>query len=562
MLGFLIMMWIVASTLLVTAATAAFPEARPSGSPGAYVSLEALRHYALARLLDERGDVPGAITEYSRALSLDPDSPQIPLHLSDLTARQGDAARSLEFADRALAAEPGNARGQWLRGSALFNLGRSEESLEALTAATRADSQRVDYALSLARVAEQLDRLEVVRDAYQRVVELDEGDAEAWFQLAAAEARLAHFEQADSALARSIQLNASRPGLFFLQGWIQESLGHAAAAIELYRSHLRIHDTDQVTRRRLVNLLVGGRRYPEAYRESQIVSRSREGDVDSQFIEADLALFAGQVAEGRGILDRLRRAHAEDVEVQGRIVTVLARHQRAADAAELAEGWAARHPGRFEGAMLAGRADALAEKIPSALAHARRAVALAPESLQTHVLLARIDQGAKRWAEAESIWVQVLKVFPQNGRAALDLAYCREQMGDLDGAEQAVRDLLRREPENPSALNSLGYLFADHNRNLEEAERLIRRALEHDPGNGAYLDSMGWVYYRLGRFTEARRELERAVVLTGGDVVVHEHLGDVYKELRLNDLAREQYRLSLAGDRANERLKAKLIGVR
>src|SRR4029077_2521772 len=131
-------------------------------------------------------------------------------------------------------------------------------------------------------------------------------------------------EEADSALARSIQLNPSRPGLFFLQGWIEESLGHAAAAIELYRHHLRIHTTDQVTRRRLVNLLVGARRYSEAYKESQTVSRSREGDVDSQFIEADLALFAGQVAEGRAILERLRRAHAEDVEVQGRIVGVLA----------------------------------------------------------------------------------------------------------------------------------------------------------------------------------------------------------------------------------------------
>lgn len=556
------MMWFVASSLLVMAASAAPLETRPAGPSGSYVSLEALRHYTLARLLDERGDVSGAITEYSRALSLDPDSPEISLNLADLTARQGDAARSLEFADRALATAPGDARGQWLRGSALFNLGRSDESLVAMQAAVRADSQRVDYAMSLARVAEQLDRLDVVRDAYRRVVDLDEEDAEAWFQLAAAEARLARFEEADSALKRSVQLNPSRPGVFFLQGWIEESLGHATAAIELYRSHLRVHTTDQVTRRRLVNLLVGVRRYSEAYRESQIVSRSREGDVDSQFIEADLALFAGQVAEGRAILERLRRAHAEDVEVQGRIVGVLARHQRAADGAELAESWAARHPDQFEGAMLAGRADALAERIPLALAHARRAVALAPDSIETHALLARIDQGAKRWAEAESIWVQVIKSFPGSGRAALDLAYCREQMGDLDGAEQAVRDLLAREPENPSALNSLGYLFADHNRNLAEAERLVRRALEHDPGNGAFLDSMGWVYYRLGRYSEARRELERAVVLTGGDSIVREHLGDVYKELRLKDLAREQYRLSLAADRANERVRAKLTGVR
>jgi len=562
MIGFPVMMWFVASTLLVMAASPALPGTRPAGTPGSYVSLEALRHYSLAGLLDERGDTPGAITEYSRALSLDPDSPQIAIHLSDLTARQGDAARSLEFADRALAASPGNARAEWLRGSALFNLGRNDEALDAMSAAVHADTLRADYALSLARVAEQLDRLDIVRDAYRRVVDLDEEDAEAWFQLAAAEARLARFEEADSALARSIQLNPSRPGLFFLQGWIEESLGHAAAAIELYRNHLRIHTTDQVTRRRLVNLLVGAKRYSEAYKESQTVSRSREGDLDSQFIEADLALFAGQVAEGHAILERLRRAHAEDVDVQGRIVGVLARHQRANEGAELAEIWAARHPGQYQGAMLAGRANALAEKIPAALAYARHAVALAPDSLETHVLLARIDQGAKRWSEAESVWVQVLKAFPESGRAALDLAYCREQMGDLDGAERAVRDLLKREPENPSALNSLGYLFADHNRNLEEAERLIRRALEHDPGNGAFLDSMGWVYYRLGRLAEARHELERAVVLTGGDAVVREHLGDVYKELRLNDLAREQYRLSLAGDRNNERVKAKLIGVR
>jgi Tfp pilus assembly protein PilF len=73
---------------------------------------------------------------------------------------------------------------------------------------------------------------------------------------------------------------------------------------------------------------------------------------------------------------------------------------------------------------------------------------------------------------------------------------------------------------------------------------------------------MGWVYFRLGRLTDARRELERAVILTGGDTVVREHLGDVYKELRLTELAREQYRLALASDRSNGRVRSKLDGLR
>jgi hypothetical protein len=43
--------------------------------------------------------------------------------------------------------------------------------------------------------------------------------------------------------------------------------------------------------------------------------------------------------------------------------------------------------------------------------------------------------------------------------------------------------------------------------------------------------------------------------------VVHEHLGDVYKQLKLLDLAREQYRLSLAADGANRQVKAKLDSI-
>ena len=61
---------------------------------------------------------------------------------------------------------------------------------------------------------------------------------------------------------------------------------------------------------------------------------------------------------------------------------------------------------------------------------------------------------------------------------------------------------------------------------------------------------------------EARRELERAVDLTGGDPVVLEHLGDVDKGLNLIELAREQYRRSLERAGGNARVEAKLSELR
>jgi tetratricopeptide (TPR) repeat protein len=42
------------------------------------------------------------------------------------------------------------------------------------------------------------------------------------------------------------------------------------------------------------------------------------------------------------------------------------------------------------------------------------------------------------------------------------------------------------------------------------------------------IDSLGWAYYRLGRYEDAVRELERAVELKPGDPVINDHLGDAY----------------------------------
>jgi tetratricopeptide (TPR) repeat protein len=466
------------------------------------------------------------------------------------------------FAERSLALEPGNARALWLKGGALFNLGRAAPALECLEAAAAADSQRAEYLATLARVAEELGRHDVVARACRSAVALDDQDGETWFRLAAAEARLARFEAARRALAEAIAENPARPGALFLEAWIEEGLGNKPRAITLYQEHLEIHPRDQVTRRRLVGLLVETRREAEAYREAQIVSRAAPRDPDALAVEADLAFKVGRTAEAARALERLASLAPDDPENVRQRVEVLARNRRASDALGLAQSWSARHEGDYRGAMLLARARFLTGEGDAALAEARRAVDLAPDSLAPRLLLGRLCQMHKRWAEASEVWSEVRSRDPSRPGVGLDLAYCREQLGDIEGAEQAAREVLAVEPGNPSALNFLGYMLADHNLKLEEAEQLIQKAVEQEPDNGAFVDSMGWVYFRLGRLAEARRELERAAFLTGGDATVCEHLGDVYKELQLNELAREQYRRSLTSDRSNGRVQSKLDELR
>lgn len=559
-------MWFPARTvyaLLLVAATATAPSGAVAGlAAGPRVPGEALARYASARLLEERGQDREALAEYERVLALAPDTPVVERRISELSARLGETQRSLEFARQALAHDSTDARALWLEGSALFNLDRAPEALAALEAAVAADSSQVDYWRTLAHVGEQLERVDEVARAWRHAVALDEDDGESWFQLAAAEARLGRFAAAGLALTEAMAINPLRPGILFLSGWVEESQGNSKRAAELYRHHLRVHTDDQTTRRRLVNLLVDERRFAEAYAEAQKVTRARPEDPEALEVEADLALRTGQPAEGQRLLDRLRALDPGDPDVVGRIVGVLEHHGRTREGVVLADQWAAAHSGDHRGDMLVARARLLAGELEAAVEAARRAVALAPDSLAPRALVARIYQSRKRYVEAAAAWEEAVERFPGNSAIALDLAFCREQLGEVDGAEVVVRGVLGREPDNATALNFLGYLFADHGRHLAEAEKLIGRALEQEPLNGAYVDSMGWVYYRLGRLAEARARLEEAVRLTGGDPVVREHLGDVYKDLRLMDLARDQYRLSLERDRANARVRAKLEGIR
>lgn len=167
--------------------------------------------------------------------------------------------------------------------------------------------------------------------------------------------------------------------------------------------------------------------------------------------------------------------------------------------------------------------------------------------------LAQAGEHARALAECQGL----LREYNQGGdlrdvRSTLSQVY--QMMGKHDEAEKHLALILDADPNDATANNDLGYLWADRNRNLDDAERLIRKALEldrqqrgrgpvvdgeADRDNAAYVDSLGWVLFRRGKLGEACQELERATTLPGGedDPVVWDHLGDVYWRLDRRDQA-------------------------
>jgi len=116
--------------------------------------------------------------------------------------------------------------------------------------------------------------------------------------------------------------------------------------------------------------------------------------------------------------------------------------------------------------------------------------------------------------------------YPDNVDMHYALAATYEQAGRVADALRELSALLKARPEDPAALNALGYTLADHDKHLSHARRLIERAHAAAPKNAAILDSMGWVRFRQGKSNEALAYLAEAYADDrGGDIAAH--LGEV-----------------------------------
>ena len=117
---------------------------------------------------------------------------------------------------------------------------------------------------------------------------------------------------------------------------------------------------------------------------------------------------------------------------------------------------------------------------------------------------------------------------------------------DIDKAAKHLQTLIKRNPDNPTYKNDLGFVWCDNDKNLEESEKLIREALDLDKKekekakkegkidevkeNAAYLDSLGWVMFKQKKYQEAVEYLKKACEDDddGNHLEIWDHLADCY----------------------------------
>src|SRR5258708_32973546 len=134
---------------------------------------------------------------------------------------------------------------------------------------------------------------------------------------------------------------------------------------------------------------------------------------------------------------------------------------------------------------------------------------------------------------------------PEDARWRLSYGSALSQNNKRMEADAQYREALRIEPDNPAALNGLGYSMVESGEKVDEARAMIQRAVDAQPTNSSYLDSLAWAYFKLGKLQDAEKYGSQAAKDSKSPVVL-EHLGDIYDKLGKKDQAAAAWQKALA----------------
>jgi Flp pilus assembly protein TadD len=142
---------------------------------------------------------------------------------------------------------------------------------------------------------------------------------------------------------------------------------------------------------------------------------------------------------------------------------------------------------------------------------------------QCRLALAYVYSMTGRSKLAEYELDQLLKIGYRSVQVLAALGHTSWKQGYAENAENWYAAALDKDPENPSALNGLGYVLASEGKDSARALTLCRKAVDRSPRNAAYLDSLGWAYHALGFEDEARDYIARALALAPQTEEIREH---------------------------------------
>jgi tetratricopeptide (TPR) repeat protein len=538
---------------------AAKPAADLALRPQAAHKADALAHFVEGMGFEENGEMDRALDAYRKVLNVDPGQSELAARVAGLLIQQDDFPQAIDILKDAIKANPNNA-----------------EPYQQLAFIYTRYLKRTDQAIDYANRAIALNPGDI--EGYQRLVEIE---------LAAGQER-----SALEALDRALKVNSGDPNFWTRLGKLyvailfksdsQPKPDELKKINEVFKRAAEHAGDDPGILKEVADFYAASQQLKDAIPLYLRVLELQPDDANAREKLATGFVLTNQRDKAVEMLEQIIKEHPEKYQPYDLLAQVLdeeARSLQRANRIDEAKAKFAKVAANYEQSLLinsshAGTYVRLAELFLGPLRDADRAVKLLgdarrrfPGAPEIVYYLAIAQREAKQSQQAVATFEEALHEAQLeedddfvNAKFYFNYGAAAEQAGLYDKAADLLRKSIAVDPENSAeAYNYLGFMWADHNMNLDEAETMIRRALQSEPNNASYLDSLGWVEFRKGQFDRALNDLLLAAkTAEREDPVVFEHIGDTYLKLNRTREALEAWQKALALDPKNKNLADKI----
>jgi tetratricopeptide (TPR) repeat protein len=544
--------------ILVTGNAFAFPGngnwRNPHAQGRSYASF--LAGYLAAK----EGRFDDALAEYKKAQDYaGADEPEILFETAGILVKRGNLVDAGKLAERVLAVDDNNARARYLLAGVQAATGRKEQALASYQRILADDPDNEEVYVHISTLYADMGDPDKAEKQLTALVEKSPDSFLAHYYRGRLRAARKMYQPALDDFDNAATLQPGFDSALIEGAAVLEAMGRNADAESRYRQVLEANPNNPFVRERLGRVLILENKIDAAVDQFEVLKTQAGSNADFRtklgLLYLDRGRYDDAIIEFRFVIT------AQPLNHQVRFFLGNAYEEKGdiAEAQAQYRGVPAESPyfrdANLHLAMLLRQEKKFDEAAKVAAALRERE----PADPDLMTFNATILEDAKRYDEALALLKQAAVKSPKNSAIMFGIGVIQDKLGRFDDLVTAMESAIALDPNNATALNYLGYTYADRNLKLPEAESLIERALKVRPGDGFFLDSLAWVYYRQGRFEKAEETLRGALGAVPDDPVVLEHMGDIQSKLGKKADAIGWYEKALAkGAEKPDELRAKV----
>ncbi|MGB2867911.1 MAG: tetratricopeptide repeat protein [Bacteroidota bacterium] len=523
----------------------------------------ALRHFIDGAAHDANGEYAEAILEYQEALQYDPNA-AIHYALSKDYSILNKPARAAEAGREAVRLDPKNITYHENLATISLNSFQQDLAIKEYEVIVELDSTSTSAWFNLARLYQPTRPLKAL-EIYERLIDRIGDDWDLLLQTAELYGSLGRYKEASEKYKRMLEIDPSNKPL---QRQLAESFGKAGEfdeAIRLLESMLEVDHNDFEVILVLADVYLDRHEYDKAIELYQRALQT-QGQKSNPELKLRIGIaYFGKIQQDSTLTPRAKKMFEEvnrelpnDWRSYWYLGAIAANDHQDSIATtyfeqvtKLAE-WNA-DAWYYVGSNYFERGEY--KKLLDLMEKAKKVL---PKEYRLYLLMGLAYSRLEQSEQAATMLERAYELNPKDLNTLSSLALTYDGMRRYQDSDRIYEEALKVDPKSALLLNNFSYSLAERGLQLQRALEMAVQAVTAEPDNASYLDTLGWIYFKIGKYDEAEKYVEKAVETGKGSSVVVEHLGDVYSKLGQKEKALEMWQKALEMNSKNQALKEKI----